>query len=205
MEIPVGDTLTSTAGLANSPPLILSINNPPAFNYDLLKIKPQNRKILIWPNELLKLQAAPVVNFNDELKQLIMDMLLTMRQKNGIGLAAPQVGVLQRVIVIEVPQSSPFALVNPEIIKIGDKKLIFNEGCLSTPGYFEMRDRPQQIFVKYNTEMGNQHTIEFQGIHAFAIQHEIDHLNGKVFVDGLSRLKTDRIKSKIAKTIKTGR
>lgn len=204
MEIP-GDTQPSLMGLSNSPSVIFPVNSPPAFNYDLLKIRPQSRKILLWPHDLLKLEAAPVVNFNDELKQLIMDMLLSMRQKNGIGLAAPQVGVLDRVIVIEVPQTAPFALVNPEIVKTNDKKFIFNEGCLSTPGYFELRDRPQQIFVKYNTEMGNQHIVEFQGLHAFAIQHEIDHLNGKVFVDGLSRLKTDRIKSKIAKTVRTGR
>jgi peptide deformylase len=168
-----------------------------------LDYAPKRLKILQWPNdEALHEQCEDVTEFDDRLLYTIHDMLYTMLSSNGIGLAAPQVGILQRLITIQIEPNKPLVLINPEIVEASEELFVFNEGCLSVPGYFEDRKRPARIVVKFQDEVGNHKEFEFRDLYAFCIQHEIDHLNGKVFVDGLSSLKTMRIKAKIKKYLK---
>lgn len=156
--------------------------------------------ILEFPNRRLNDMSQAVSVFDTELLQLVVDMFETMRNEDGIGLAAPQVGVFKRVVVLEVQANTPLIFVNPEIVAIGNDELMeWEEGCLSVPGYFEMRKRLKSVVVKYQTAKGEVREAQFTGIYAFAIQHEIDHLNGKTFVDGASQYKSERIRAKIKK------
>lgn len=186
-------------------------------------LRAQVRPILTYPNELLHKMAEPVTEFDDELGQLVMDMFLTMDTNSGIGLAAPQVGVLKRVITLSIPHqymlksegtepteyTDPHqehtVMVNPEITDFSDEIYSFDEGCLSVPGYFEKRKRPTWIIVQYQTPKGNILHRQLEGLPAFAVQHEIDHLNGKLFVDNLSPLKKQRVKKKVEKTLRRSR
>lgn len=164
---------------------------------------PTIRKILVWPNPTLSKIADPVDDFNAvDIKQLVADMFVTMRKDSGVGLAAPQVNVLRRVITLEIEPDKSLYFINPVIVWVSEKMYSWEEGCLSVPGYFEKRDRPEEILVETADLSGNVTTVRLQGLYAFALQHEIDHLNGIVFVDGLSPLKKDRVKAKIRKTLR---
>lgn len=161
---------------------------------------PQILPILKWPNDnKLHEKSVDVVNFNDDLLRLTLDMLHTMFVNNGIGLAAPQTGNMINVIVVALPNESPIVLINPKIKSSSEEVFQFNEGCLSVPGYFENRKRPKEIVVEYQSIFGDATESAFDGLMAFVIQHEIDHLQGKVFVDNSSAMKKQRILEKMKK------
>ncbi|MHB1587785.1 MAG: peptide deformylase [Acidiferrobacteraceae bacterium] len=158
------------------------------------------REILRYPDPRLRARAAPVRVVDDQIRHLIDDMAETMYQAPGIGLAAVQIGVLQRVIVVDVSNERDDLriFVNPEILA-RDGMGLTEEGCLSVPGIFEEVARPQKIRVRAQDREGHPFDLETEGLLAVCIQHEIDHLNGKVFVDYLSRLKQQRIRKKLEK------
>ena len=156
--------------------------------------------ILTFPDPRLRKVAAPVIKFDKSLKKLTEDMLETMYQGNGIGLAATQVNVHKRVIVIDVSddRTDPKIFINPEF-EIKDNKSLFSfsEGCLSIPGYNEEITRPDKILLKWQDVNGKFHEEEPEGILTVCIQHEIDHLEGKLMVDYMSSLKRERIRSNL--------
>jgi len=156
--------------------------------------------ILRYPDARLHKVSAPVTVFDDALKKLIADMAETMYAAPGIGLAATQVDVHKRVIVIDVSErrDSLVVLVNPEIVEATGVSDI-EEGCLSVPGIYELVERAERVKVRAHDRNGNAFTLEAQGLLAVCIQHEMDHLQGKVFVEYLSALKQQRIRAKIAK------
>jgi peptide deformylase len=164
--------------------------------------KPKIREILVWPDPRLNIRATDVVNFDDNLRNLIADMFVTMTANEGVGLAAPQIAEPYNIIAIRLEPTKLLTLINPTIMKSSDDNFEWEEGCLSVPGYFENRKRPNTIEISFYDPSGEEVTAEFSGLYAFAIQHELDHLNGKVFVDGSSWLKESRIKKKIKKTLK---
>lgn len=157
-------------------------------------------KILEFPDPRLRTKAAPVAEVNDEIRTLIDNLLETMYAAPGIGLAATQVDVHQRVLVADVSEdkSEPLALVNPEILS-KDGVEVMEEGCLSVPGYYEKVARADAIVVRFLDRDGNEQTLETDGLLAVCIQHEIDHLDGKLFVDYLSQLKRQRIRKRLLK------
>ena len=157
-------------------------------------------KILEFPDPRLRKKAAPVEVVDDELRQLIDDMFETMYAAPGIGLAATQVDVHQRLLVADVSRdgSEPLALINPEIIE-KDGVTITEEGCLSVPGYYEEVKRAEHIRVRHLDRNGEQVETEAEGLLAVCIQHEMDHLEGKLFVDYLSEAKRMRIRKKLVK------
>jgi peptide deformylase len=157
------------------------------------------REIVTPPDPVLRQDAQPVRAFNSEIRQLAKDMVETMRAAPGVGLAAPQVGVPQRIIVVEFaeppenPEAEPeepelFCLINPEIVKESSQRSIGNEGCLSLPGYFGEVERAQSVSVRGFTESGDHTQIEAAGWLARIFQHEIDHLNGVLFIDRAHRV-----------------
>jgi len=156
--------------------------------------------ILRYPDSRLHLVAKPVEEVDDTLRQLIDDMAETMYQAPGIGLAATQVDVHKRVVVIDVSEerSSLLVLVNPEIIERNGEQT-GEEGCLSVPGVYETVTRAERVRVKALDRDGKPFELEAEGLLSVCIQHEIDHLNGRVFVEYLSKLKLNRIKIKLAK------
>ena len=156
--------------------------------------------ILEFPDERLRKKAAVVKTVDDKIKKLVDDMLDTMYQSHGVGLAATQVDVHQRVIVIDVSEEKddPLFLINPEVIeKDGIKES--EEGCLSVPGFFEKVNRAEHIKVKALNREGQSFEFEARDLLAVCVQHEMDHLNGKLFVDYISSLKRQRIKKKLEK------
>ena len=156
--------------------------------------------ILQYPDPRLRLRAAPVAAVDAGVRELIDNMAETMYQAPGIGLAAIQVGVAKRVVVIDISQARNDlkAFVNPEIVaREGDA--VMDEGCLSVPGVYEPVARAQKIRVRALDRRGQPFELEADGLLAVCIQHEIDHLDGKVFVDYLSRLKQQRIRKKLEK------
>ena len=158
--------------------------------------------ILTFPDPRLRKVAQPVIKFDKSLKKLTEDMLETMYESNGIGLAATQVNVHKRVIVIDISddKSNPKIFINPEYeIKDNKSLFTFSEGCLSIPGFNEEITRPDKIFLKWQDVNGNFHEEEPEGILTVCIQHEIDHLEGKLMVDYISSLKRERIRSKLRK------
>ena len=163
-------------------------------------------KLIIWPDNRLNIPCETITRFDDSenhyLERLVVDMSFTMLNRKGIGLAAPQVGILANLAVLSI-DATPYVLVNPQVINASTEMMSFDEGCLSAPGYYDVRERPNWIVVKHQTICGDEKEVEFHGLWAFAVQHEIDHLNGKLFLDGLSRFKQARIKNKIKKTLKT--
>ena len=156
--------------------------------------------ILRYPDPRLHTRATQVAEVNDEIRQLVSDMAETMYEAPGIGLAATQVNVHQRVVVIDVSEdkSGLLALINPEIISRSGEQ-VCEEGCLSVPGIYDKVSRAEQVRVRALNPKGE--TIEFDadGLLAVCVQHELDHLDGKVFVEYLSQLKQTRIKGKLAK------
>jgi peptide deformylase len=157
--------------------------------------------ILHYPDPRLTLVAKPVQAVDARLKGLVADMLETMYDANGIGLAATQVDVHERLIVIDVSEErdQPLVLVNPEIVWASDEKKVNDEGCLSVPGIYDGVERSTSVKVRAQDADGQERVIEADGLLAVCIQHEMDHLLGKVFVEYLSPLKRNRIKTKMMK------
>lgn len=156
--------------------------------------------ILTYPDPRLRTVAKPVEVVTDAHRQLIKDMFETMYDAPGVGLAATQVNVHERILVIDVSEdkSQPYAFINPTWEPVSGEKP-YNEGCLSVPGYYETVNRPDIVKVSALNEKGEPFTMECDGLLSVAIQHEIDHLDGKLFVDYLSKLKRDRIRKKLEK------
>ena len=156
--------------------------------------------VLSFPDERLRTVAKPVEEVNDDIKQLVSDMFETMKDENGIGLAATQVDKHVQVVVMNVAedQDEPRVFINPEIIK-KDGSTISEEGCLSVPGNYAKVERAEEITVKALDENGEAFELEAGGLLAICIQHELDHLKGKLFIDYLSPLKRQRIRKKLEK------
>ena len=157
--------------------------------------------ILEFPDPRLRTQAAPVEVVSDQTRRLIDDMFETMYQAKGVGLAATQVNVHQQVVVIDTSESQddPLVFINPAIEVLDEALHQYDEGCLSVPGYYETVIRPEHIRVTALDRHGERFTLEPDGLLAVCIQHELDHLNGKLFVDYLSPLKRNRIRKKLEK------
>src|SRR5574341_1644723 len=159
--------------------------------------------ILRYPDARLHRIAAPVTVFDEALKKLVADMAETMYAAPGIGLAATQVDVHKQVIVVDVSErrDSLVVLVNPEIVEaVGESDI--EEGCLSVPGIYDTVERAERVRIRACDQNGNAFTLEAQGLLAVCIQHEMDHLEGKVFVEYLSPLKQQRIRAKLAKQLR---
>ncbi len=177
--------------------------------------------LVIAPDPRLNQSSEPVAEVNDDIRTLLDDLLDTMYSNNGIGLAAVQVGVMKRVIVVDIEWSTaerpddpnarasgkdgkPIKMVNPQIIGEDSAQSTYKEGCLSFPEQYSDVERPKAIKVRYLDENGEEQIIEADGLLATCIQHEIDHINGVVFVDHISRLKREMILKKLAKLKKSG-
>ncbi|MFQ5625680.1 MAG: peptide deformylase [Methyloligellaceae bacterium] len=171
------------------------------------------RDIIILPDPLLRSPSAPVERVDDELRTLMDDMLETMYDAPGIGLAAVQLGVPRRAIVMDVNYrradeeggempKAPLAMVNPEIVARSDALRVHEEGCLSIPEFYAEIERPAKITVRYIDRDGKQQEMECEDVLATVVQHEVDHLNGKLFIDYLSRLKRYRVIKKFVKAAK---
>lgn len=156
--------------------------------------------VLIYPDDHLKVICEPVVEVNDDIRKIVDDMFDTMYQEEGIGLAAPQVDILQRIITIDIEgdKQNQLVLINPEILA-SEGETGIEEGCLSIPGFRALVPRKEKVTVKALDRHGKEFTLDADGLLAICIQHEIDHLNGILFVDYLSPLKRQRIKEKLVK------
>jgi peptide deformylase len=165
--------------------------------------------IIKLPDPLLRKPSRPVTMVTAETRKLMDDMLGTMYAAPGIGLAAVQIGVPERVIVIDISRDeepkAPLFLVNPEIIWASELKADYEEGCLSIPEYFEMVTRPAEVKVQYRDRQGEAKELHAVGVLATCLQHEIDHLNGVLFIDYISKLKRDRVIRKFVKAQKLGK
>jgi peptide deformylase len=157
--------------------------------------------ILRYPDLRLKTVATPVTQFDDKLAKLVQDMAETMYDAPGVGLAATQVNVHKRVVVIDVSEEKNqlIVFVNPEVVLASSECKTYEEGCLSVPGIYDKVDRPSTVRVRAQNVKGEVFDLECDELLAVCIQHEIDHLNGKVFVEHLSQLKQIRIKNKLKK------
>ena len=157
--------------------------------------------ILEYPHPRLRIKAEPVTVFDESISQLIDDMFETMAEAQGIGLAASQVDVHQRVIVMDISdeRDEPRIYINPEIEVLEPGTLPYDEGCLSVPGFYETVERPANVIIRALDRDGNAFEEEAVGLLAVCIQHEIDHLEDRLFVDYLSPLKRDRIRKKLKK------
>jgi peptide deformylase len=159
--------------------------------------------ILRYPDARLHKLAAPVTVFDDGLKKLVADMAETMYAAPGVGLAATQVDIHKQVIVVDVSErhDSLVVLINPEIMDASGVSDI-EEGCLSVPGIYDTLERAERVKVRAYDQNGNPFTLEAQGLLAVCIQHEMDHLKGKVFIESLSQLKQQRIRARLAKQLR---
>lgn len=150
--------------------------------------------------------CAPVGEIDAGVRKQIADMFETMYDAPGVGLAASQIGVLNRVVTADVAKDDdepqPIAFINPEIIEVSEEMSVYEEGCLSIPEYYEEVERPAFCSVRYLDVEGIERTLACEGLLATVIQHEVDHLNGKLFIDHLSRLKRERIVKKFSKMAK---
>lgn len=159
--------------------------------------------LVYLPDPKLRLVSAPVSRSDAELKALVETMFDTMREAAGIGLAAIQIGVEKRVVTIDLAgkdeEPQPLVLVNPEIVAVSEDLSVYDEGCLSIPDYYEEVERPASVRVRYLDAEGAEHEIEADGLLATCVQHEIDHLNGVLFIDHISRLKRERVVKKFEK------
>jgi peptide deformylase len=162
-------------------------------------------EILRYPDPRLQVVAKPVAIVDEQIKQLVADMAATMYDAPGIGLAATQVNVPLQVIVIDVSDDKDqlMVFINPQITTASDDCKIYQEGCLSVPGVYDDVERPDRVTIAALNEKGEKFTLHADGLLAVCIQHEMDHLKGKVFVQYLSRLKQSRIKSKMLKLDRT--
>ena len=161
------------------------------------------KNIVIEPDPILRKKSKNLEKVDNELRKLMDDMLETMYSAPGIGLAAVQIGILKRLIVIDLSsgdqKKNPLYLINPEIIFTSKKTLIREEGCLSLPGHFAEVERPSECHINYIDYNGNKKVLKAEGLLSTCIQHEIDHLNGILFIDYLSKLKRDMIIKKLKK------
>ena len=161
------------------------------------------RKIVIEPDPILRQKSENLEKVDDDLRRLLDDMLETMYSAPGIGLAAVQIGILKRLIVIDISKEkekkNPLFLINPEIISKSKNTSIYEEGCLSLPGHFAEIERPAECQVKYIDYDGKKKEIKANGLLSTCIQHELDHLDGILFIDYLSKLKKDMILKKLVK------
>ena len=161
------------------------------------------RKILIEPDPILRKKSEALEKVDTDTQKLMDDMLETMYAAPGIGLAAIQIGILKRLVVIDISKEEekrqPLFLVNPEIIYRSKKTSVYEEGCLSLPGQFAEVERPSECTIKYIDYYGKEKELKADGLLATCIQHEIDHLNGILFIDYLSKLKKDMIIKKLVK------
>ena len=157
--------------------------------------------ILRYPDPRLHKIAKPVAVFDARLKRLVADMAETMYHAPGVGLAATQIDVHERVVVIDTSETHDKlqVFINPEIVWASEEKQVYDEGCLSVPGVYDGVERPARVKVRALNEDGQPFELEADGLLAVCIQHEMDHLNGKVFVEYLSPLKRNRIKTKMLK------
>ena len=164
------------------------------------------KDIITVPNEILKKISEPIVNVGVNEKKLINDLFETMYNAKGIGLAAVQVGILKRVLVIDVSgkdeKKNPMSFINPVIKNLSDETSVYEEGCLSIPETFIEIERPKICEVEYIDLDGKKKTIKCEGLLSTCLQHEINHLDGKLIIDHLSKLKRDIIIKKISKTKK---
>ncbi len=158
-------------------------------------------EILSFPDPRLRTVAKPVANVTDEIRNLVDAMFEAMYAAPGIGLAATQVNVHKRVVVIDVSeeQDQPLVFINPEVEVLDDDTAPYDEGCLSVPGFYESVQRPTNVRITALNRDGDVFTLEPDGLLAVCVQHEIDHLNGKLFVDHISNMKRDRIRKKLEK------
>ena len=162
----------------------------------------KKRKILIEPDPLLRKKCEPLEKVDDDLRKFMNEMLATMYDAPGIGLAAIQVGVLKRVVVIDLSKDekkNPLFLINPEIVHKSKNTSIYEEGCLSLPGQFAEIERPAECVLQYVDYNGKKKELKAKGLLATCIQHEVDHLDGILFIDYLSKLKKDMIIKKLVK------
>ena len=161
------------------------------------------RKILTEPDHVLRKKCEPLEKVDTDLKKLMDDMLETMYAAPGIGLAAVQVGILKRLIVIDISKAeekkNPIFLINPQIIYQSEKTSVYEEGCLSLPGQYAEIERPAECTLKYIDYNGQEKELKADGLLATCVQHEVDHLNGILFIDYLSKLKKDMIIKKLVK------
>lgn len=166
--------------------------------------------LVIAPDPRLEIASEAVSEITDEVRAFAKDMLETMYASNGVGLAAVQVGVHKRIITIDVEQGedrtpgNPLILINPEIVETSEELNKYNEGCLSFPDQYSDVERPKMAKIKYMDLDGNEQIMEADGLMATCVQHEIDHINGVVFVDHVSKLKRDMIIRKLRKAKKLG-
>lgn len=158
------------------------------------------KSILEFPDERLRTKAKPVENVDDNIRTLVDDMFETMYAAKGIGLAATQIDIHQRVVVMDVStdKDQPLCLINPEIVE-ADGHQIYEEGCLSVPGIYAKVERANYVVLRAQDRDGATYEMEAEGLLAVCIQHELDHLEGKVFVDYLSALKRQMVMKKLAK------
>ncbi|WP_160007032.1 peptide deformylase [Rhizobium sp. 18055] len=168
-----------------------------------MTIKP----LIILPDPLLRQVSKPIERVDSDLQRLVDDMLDTMYDAPGIGLAAVQIGVPRRMLVIDVAREGedkqPLVFINPEIVASSDERSVYEEGCLSIPDYYAEVERPATVSVKYLDRDGKEQTVEADSLLATCLQHEIDHLNGVLFIDHISRLKREMVVKKFTKAAKT--
>lgn len=162
------------------------------------------RNIILHPDPRLKKVAAPVADLSDELRKLADDMLQTMYEAPGIGLAAPQIGVLDRLIVLDCVKEEgetprPLVMFNPQVVASSDDTNVYEEGCLSLPELYAEVTRPKTVDVEWMDRDGNPQSETFDGLWATCVQHEIDHLDGKLFIDYLKPLKRQMMTRKMVK------
>jgi peptide deformylase len=167
-----------------------------------MTIKP----LIILPDPILRQVSAPVETVNDEIRRLADDMLETMYDAPGIGLAAIQIGVARRMLVLDVAkdgdEKEPLVFINPEVVASSDERSVYEEGCLSIPDYYAEVERPAAITVRHLDRDGKERTVEADGLLATCLQHEIDHLNGVLFIDYISKLKREMVIRKFTKAAK---
>lgn len=168
-----------------------------------MTIKP----LIILPDPMLREISAPLEAINDETRRLAEDMLDTMYDAPGIGLAAIQIGVPRRMLVLDVSkdgdEKTPLVFINPVIVASSDARSVYEEGCLSIPDYYAEVERPATISVRFLDREGKEQTIDADGLLATCLQHEIDHLDGVLFIDHISKLKRDMVIRKFTKAAKT--
>ena len=162
--------------------------------------------IITLPDPRLKLVSEPVARVDDRVRRLLDDMLETMYDAPGIGLAAIQVGVPERIVTIDLAredeEKAPMCIVNPEIVWVSEETNVHQEGCLSVPEHYDDVERPARVRVKFLDRDGKEQIVDADGLLATCLQHEIDHLDGVVFIDHLSRLKRERVQKKFVKQAK---
>ncbi|OLL52992.1 peptide deformylase [Bartonella henselae] len=164
------------------------------------------RPLVIVPDPILREISKPVEYIDSAVQKLADDMLETMYHAQGVGLAAIQIGIPLRMLVLDVSrndeQKNPLVIINPEVLWLSDERNIYKEGCLSIPEYFAEVERPKRLCVRYQNREGKQTEIEADDLLATCLQHEIDHLNGHLFIDYLSKIKRDMVIRKFKKRAK---